>query len=341
MSTEPDALRHLLAMSDQRGLFEHARGNERRLEHGYCTDDNARLLVVASRAPDGGAAYELSRLALHFVRRAQDDVGRCRNRMDPSGRWTDAASTEDCWGRSLWGFGVAAAHHDNSAVRRWARQSFDKSIGQRSPSLRSMAFAALGAAEIADLDANTRKKSHDSPALALMADMLAMVEPVPAGAWQWPEPRLRYGNASLAEAVIASGVALQRPDDTARGIRMLAWLLDNETVDGHLSVTGHGGYGPHDSRPQFDQQPIEVAAMADACQRAYAVTGDPVWARGVAAAAAWFRGGNDVGLMMYDDLTGGGYDGLHAERVNLNQGAESTLAFVSTMQRAELFESAV
>ena len=334
MSSEVEPFRHLRAMSDHRGLFEHADGSERRLEHGYCTDDNARLLVVASRAPDVGAAHELSRLALHFVRAAQDDAGRCRNRMDATGRWTDAPTTEDCWGRSLWGFGVAAAHHDNPAVRRWAHRSFDKGVRQRSPSLRSMVFAALGAAEIAAHD------TSDSPARALMGDLLAMVGPVPPGAWRWPEPRLRYSNATLAEAVIASGVALDRPDDTARGLRMLAWLLDNETIDGHLSVTGDGGYGPGDSRPQFDQQPIEVAAMADACHRAYTVTGDACWAQGVATAAAWFRGTNDVGLVMFDDLTGGGYDGLHAERVNLNQGAESTLAYVSTMQRAELFESA-
>lgn len=337
MSAHPDPFRHLVAMSDQRGLFEHADGNEPRLEHGYCTDDNARLLVVASRAPDVGAAHELSRLALHFVRSAQDADGRCRNRMDRTGSWTDTASTEDCWGRSLWGFGVAAAHHGNPSVRRWARRSFDKSIGQRSSHLRSMAFAALGAAEIVGLDA---VGVHHSPAHALLHDLLAMVAPVPSTAWQWPEPRLRYGNASLAEAVMASGAALQRPDDIARGLRMLAWLLDNETIDGHLSVTGVGGYGPDDHRPQFDQQPIEVAAMADACHRAYALTGDSVWAAGVASAAAWFRGSNDVGLVMVDERTGGGYDGLHAERVNLNQGAESTLALVATMQRAELFESA-
>lgn len=337
MSTDLDPFRHLLAMSDHRGLFEHADSSERRLEHGYCTDDNARLLVVASRVPDVGAAHELSRLALHFVRSAQDADGRCRNRMDHTGRWTDTATTDDCWGRSLWGFGVAAAHHDNPAVRRWARRSFDKGARQRSPWLRSMAFAALGAAEIAHLDA---PDSHDSPARSLLRDLLAMVPSVPSGPWQWPEPRLSYGNASLAEAVMASGDALQQPGDVARGLRMLTWLLANETVHGHLSVTGVGGYGPDDQRPQFDQQPIEVAAMADACHRAYAITGEPAWARGVATAAAWFRGSNDVGLVMTDDRTGGGYDGLHAERVNLNQGAESTLALVATMQRAELFESA-
>ena len=118
---------------------------------------------------------------------------------------------------------------------------------------------------------------------------------------------------------------------------MLAWLLDLETLRGHLSVTGVQGRGPSDHGPQFDQQPIEVAAMADACWRAYSLTGDEVWARGVALAAAWFAGENDIGLRMYDAVSGGGFDGLQPDSVNLNQGAESTLALISTMQRASAF----
>ena len=325
---------HLLAMSDQRGLFEHAEGTVHRVEHGYCTDDNARLLVVTSRVSDAGAAHHLSRLALHFVRGAQDIDGRCRNRMDPQGRWTDVASTEDCWGRSLWGFGVAAAQHSNPAIRRWALRSFDKSVRQRSPWLRSMVFAALGAAEVASID------PHHGPARTLLSDMLDVVGPVPAGAWAWPEPRLRYANASVAEAVIAAGVALGRPADVDRGLAMLAWLLSLETRGGHLSVTGVGGRGPGDRGPQFDQQPIEVAAIADACFRAHAVTGDSCWIAGVTAAAGWFRGDNDAGIPMMDAQSMGGYDGLHAHSVNRNEGAESTLALVSTMQRSDSFVAA-
>lgn len=325
---------HLTAMSDQRGIFEHAKGSERRTEHGYCTDDNARLLVVTSRAPDVGAAHHLSRMALHFVRGAQDNDGRCRNRMDAAGRWTDAPTVEDCWGRALWGFGVAAHLHGNPAVRRWAQRSFNKSARQRSPWLRSMAFAALGAAEVAAAD-----PSH-AAANDLMLDFLAMVPAAPTTGWMWPEPRLSYGNASLAEAVMVSGETLGSAVDVERGLRMLGWLLADETRDGHLSVTGVGGRGPADERPQFDQQPIEVAAMADACWRAHALTGERRWADGVIAAAAWFDGNNDAGLSMADTATGGGFDGLHATAVNLNQGAESTLAMLSTRQRADSFVSA-
>jgi hypothetical protein len=344
--TDPSTFRHIDRMCDHRGLFEHAAGTERRIEHGYCTDDNARLLVVTSREPDGEAAIRLGRLALHFVRASQGVDGRCRNRMDRTGRWTDKPSTDDCWGRSVWGLGSAAAHHSSPAIRRWARRGFDIAIRQRSRWPRAMAFAALGAADVA-IDDPINEQSR-----ALLIDVVRVIgampssvlssasRPVAGAAWHWPEPRLSYANASLAEAMIAAGAALEDDAVVERGLAMLAWLLELETPRGHLSVAGVGGRGPRDHGPMFDQQPIEVAAMADACWRAFSVTGDTTWSRGVAVAAGWFHGDNDTGLQMYDDVSGGGYDGLHADRVNMNQGAESTLALISTMQRARSFAPA-
>jgi len=198
-----------------------------------------------------------------------------------------------------------------------------------------MAYAALGAVDVLGQHPNHRT------AHSLLIDTLRTIGPIPPGSWSWPEPRLRYANAVLAEATIAAGAALQQSADLDRGLTMLAWLLDLETPNGHLSVTGVDGRGPDDVGPQFDQQPIEVSAMADACWRAHAITDDQTWSRGVAAAAGWFTGDNDCGLSMMDERSGGGYDGLHADRVNLNQGAESTLALVSTMQRARSFATTV
>ena len=99
---------YLDGLADERGLFEHAEGTTARLEHGYCTDDNARLLVVASRETDTGCPSRLARLSLRFVRSAQDDHGKFHNRMDTRGRWTDETTTEDCWGRAMW-----------ESLRRW------------------------------------------------------------------------------------------------------------------------------------------------------------------------------------------------------------------------------
>ncbi len=145
---------------------------------------------------------------------------------------------------------------------------------------------------------------------------------------------MSYANAALPEALIVAGSHLDRPEVVDDGLRLLRWLLDRETVDGHLSPTPVGGAGPDDRAPMFDQQPIEVAAMADACARAFAVTGDDVWQRGIDLAIDWFVGANDLSVQMWDDATGGGYDGLTLLGPNLNEGAESTLALITTMQYA-------
>lgn len=323
------AFGHLVRLSDHRGLFEHAEGTVRRLEHGYCTDDNARLLVVASREDDAGVPGQLGRLALAFVCDAQDSDGRFRNRMNAQGRWTDQASTDDCWGRSVWALGSAAATHPSSAVRAEALACYDRGVRQRSPHARSMAFAALGAADL------VLSGRADRPSRALLEDAVSMIGPGLSDAWRWPEPRLRYANAALAEAVIAAGAALGDDRTVERGLAMLGWLLDIETQNGHLSVTGVEGRGAGENDQQFDQQAIEVGTISDACWRAHQVTGDPAWLAGIAAGFAWFNGDNDSGVVMYDAETGGGFDGLQRTDANLNQGAESTLALVSTLQRAE------
>ena len=325
------AFDHIERLSDHRGLYEHAEGPVRREEHGYCVDDNARLLVVTSRESDHGAAHRLSRLALSFVLGAQSVDGRMRNRMDQHGRWTDAFGADDCWGRAVWGLGSASVHHSDPTVRQLALAGFDTSVRQRSPWRRAMAFAALGAADVLADDLAHRA------ARALLVDAIAAIGPIPPGTWRWPEPRLTYANAALAEALIAAGAALDDARALDRGLALLDWLLELETRAGHLSITGVGGRGRDDTGPMFDQQSIEAATMADACWRAFTVTGDRAWWRGVDIAAKWFTGENDTGLPMFDDVSGGGYDGLQPEGVNLNQGAESTLALISTMQRARSF----
>ena len=319
---------HVERLSDERGLFEHASGIFRLEEPGYCTDDNARLMIVTAREADTGSPRRLCRLALRFVLDAQDLDGQCHNRMNAAGLWTDVVGTDDCWGYSVWGLGVMAANHPDPPIRRSALRGFNKAVRQRSLCSRSMAFAALGAADVLVSDRN-----HQA-ALTLLADTLTVIGPLPPGPWSWPEPRLTYANATLAEAVIAAGHALDSTVDLDRGLAMLDWLLDLETTGGHLSVVGLTGRGPGELAPMYDQQPIEVAAMADACWRAAVVTGDRSWLRGVAAAARWFGGANDTGLPMFDDSSGGGFDGLQPDSVDLNQGAESALSFISTMQHA-------
>jgi hypothetical protein len=134
--------------------------------------------------------------------------------------------------------------------------------------------------------------------------------------------------------MIVAGAALHDQEATTTGLELLEFLLRTETTRGRLSVTGAAGSGPADVRPQYDQQPIEVAALADACARAYDVTGDPDWLTGVDLAWAWFEGANDSGAVMLDPVTGAGYDGLTRDGRNENRGAESTIAALTTQQHA-------
>ena len=331
MTGGPPVLDHLLRMTDHRGTFEHATFSEPRREGGYRTDDMAWVLVVAARQSGSAAeANRLARVAVQFLNDAQSFAGPCRNRMDRNGRWTDQPATDDAWGRCLWGLGTAAAHSDVSLIRRLAAIQFQRSAMVRSPSPRAMAFAALGAAELLQAE-----PGHPS-ARALITDYAAGL-PGPNGdaAWPWPESRLTYANAVLPEAMIATGVALEDDALRQRGLDLLAWLVDHETADGHLSPTPAGGSGPGDPRPGFDQQPIEISTLADACARAFAVDPSPIWADTVRAAAAWFDGANDAGVAMWDPQTGAGFDGLRADGVNPDQGAESTLAVISTLQHAQ------
>ena len=280
---------HLYRMTDERGTFEHARYDAPRRECGYCTDDMARVLVVTTREPLATqSVHNLARLSLRFLIDARSTDGSYRNRLSWHGLWEDGPALEDCWGRSIWGLGTAVAHSDDDWLRGLAKSEFEHAAWQHSSGSRAMAFAALGAAELLGVEPNHRE------AHALLTDAANhMALPQTDIAWPWPEARLHYANAVLPEAMIAAGVALERSMLLQHGLDLLAWLLDHETMNGHLSVTPVGGAGPGDIRPAFDQQPIEVAALADACARAMTVDNHQRWANGLAAAGAWFLGDND------------------------------------------------
>ncbi len=329
---------HLLRMSDETGVFEHANLTARRQEHGYCTDDVARALIAVMREPH--RPPELERLAatyLAFLERAQLADGRFHNRLSAEGRWLDEVGCDDTIGRALWALGVVAADAAHGEQRERARELFEAGAGFRTPSPRANAFTVLGAVEL--LEARPRRPAGRAwELLEAAAAGLGRVSPEPG--WPWPEERLAYANAVLAEARLAAGVALGDEPLVAEALALLVWLVQLETNGDHFSFTPVGGWAPGALRPGFDQQPIEAAAMADACARAFEVTGDPRWAAWGTRAAEWFLGANDVGVPLLDAVSGGGRDGLMPDAANENQGAESTLALITALQQAQRLQAA-
>jgi hypothetical protein len=328
-------LSHLIALTGPYGVYEHARGETPRIEHGYCTDDAARVLAVIARerVPRGFAAgaqlRHLTNLALSFLEQAVAPDGAVRNRMSADGAWTDAPSIGDWWGRAVCGLGSAVRHSPDPGIRARALRVFLRAARRSSPDVRASAFAAIGAADILEALPGT------VAARALLTDSLRRI-PRPHGMNQsWPEQRLRYANGALCEALIAGGQALQQPGMIDTGLMMLQTLLRLETrPSGVMSFVGAGGRDRSDPERSGDQQPIEPATIAEACMRAAAITRDEKWSRAALRTWAWFTGENDAGIAMFDPETGAGYDGLEPGGRNENRGAESTLAALSAYQCA-------
>jgi hypothetical protein len=332
MSSIPEpSFAHLVRLTDDTGLLEHARGALPLRVHGYCVDDVARGLVVVCREPSPAPVLvNLAATYLAFIIHAQTSDGTFHNRLGYDRRWLDGSDTGDWWGRAVWGLGTAIAR----APERWmsdvALTCFDLAARNRSRWARAMAFAGLGAAEVLSV-----APDHDG-ARRLLADATTTVGPATADSeWPWPEQRLAYANAALAEVHLAAGEYLADERGVTTGLLLLEWLLRTETHDGHLSTTPVGGWGPGEARPGFDQQPLEAATMADACVRAMRLADDSAtWTNGLDMAVGWFLGDNDSKVELFDSMTGGCSDGLRSSGCSDNEGAESTLALISTLQRA-------
>jgi hypothetical protein len=321
--------RHLIRITDDVGVIEHTDGIVPRRELGYRVEDAAYGLTIVSReSSPRDELFTLAQRYLYFLARAQAPDGRFRNRLGYDRRWKDQPGTSDSWGRALQGLGTAAARGRVAVIREDCLARFDSGAQLRSEWPHAMAFAALGAAEVLSV-----MPGH-SVAHRLLADAVGIIgEPTGNPAWPWPAPRLSYANAAIAEALIVAGRELGDDRVLRNGLHMLDWLLAGETRAGHLSVVPEEGWGQGEPRPGFDQRPVEAAALADACARAAAVTGDAGWLNGVGLCVAWLLGDNDAKTPMLNEHTGGGHDSLGPSGRSRNQGAQSTLAMISVLQQ--------
>lgn len=329
---------HLISLTDDRGIFEHAEFRKPRHEHGYCVDDVARALIIIERnQPSERAVYELRHTYFHFLRNAQSPDGKFINRCDVNGQWNGVPEITDHWGRGLWALGTVYKHDKDQLLSVEALWRFEHGARHRSQFLRSMIFAGLGAAAV--LSTNPKIESAQSllhDAVALINETSLQQTDKPAH-WIWPEKKLTYANAIIPEVLIYAGDLLNKPSLVDQGLELLDWLINKESTSTHFSVTPTSGDSFNLERDIFDQQAIELAAIVDACSTAFEVTGDTKWLAHIARAARWFYGSNDSSVMMHDPETGAGFDGLTATGRNENCGAESTICYLSVLDQYQRY----
>jgi len=330
-------LRHLRIMTDDTGVFQHAVYATPNRDHGYCTDDNARALMVTAMHWDqthDEATLPLIQRYLAFLAHAMDaKTGRFRNFMDYNRAWGEMHGSEDSHARALWALGIGVAFCPYESMIALASRLFHEGLAcvESFSSPRAWAFTISG------IQAYLRRFGGDSEVRRRRAQLserlLTHFTSTMTEDWPWCEDVVTYANAKLPHALLMSGKWMNRPDMIEVGKKALRWLLEVQTGEGGiLSIIGTDGWFPRSGRrAQFDQQPIEAHALIDACIEAYHVTREDDWIGQAQRAFNWFLGDNDLRKPLYDFTTGGCRDGLHADRVNENQGAESTLAWLMSL----------
>lgn len=340
----PLKLDHLRNMTDETGMLQHAVFTVPNYREGYTTDDNARALMVSAllEAADHREGIELASRYLAFLWYAfNGDTGRFRNCMDYQRNWLEVIGSDDSHGRSLWALGTVMGRSRKSALQSLAGRVIEQALPAilETTSPRAWAFALIGIQEYDQRYAGDRRAGQVRDELA--DRLLKLYEINRTDEWRWFEPSLTYCNAALPHALLTCGQAAASEALTAAGLESLAWLADRQRgASGHFVPIGcNGFYERGGERARFDQQPVEAQAMVSACLEAWRLTGDRMWRKEARTAFEWFLGRNDLSLPIYDPTTGGCRDGLHPDRANENQGAESTLAFLQSLLELRLAEN--
>lgn len=327
-------LDHLRRLSDDVGILQHAIHAVPDRNHGYCTDDNSRALLAALLYYDNTQDASVLPLAdryLSFIYHAYNpQVGRFRNFMSYDRRWLEDVGSEDVHGRTIWALGATIELAPSESIRSLAVRLFSEAIKACSSLtwVRAWAFSILG------LERYLRVYPGDSVAQRLRTTLAGRLsetfDAVGAEDWPWCEDVCTYDNAKLPHALISAGYRIGDQAMRDKGLRALDWVIGQQIGErGRVSLIGNDGWLRRDGhRARFDQQPIEAMATIEACASAFKATGDTKWKSHARAFFGWFLGNNDTQSMLYDYQSGGCRDGLHPDGPNLNQGAESTLAWI-------------
>ncbi len=337
-------LNHLNQMTDDTGILQHAIFTIPNRREGYTTDDNARALILAvllehmeeARAGEAGLASAKSpRLYLSFLEHAfNPETGRFKNFLGYDRRWNETEGSEDCHGRALWALGTVLGRSQDQGCRGAAGRLFEFSLPAvlAFSSPRAWAYTLLGVQQY--LTSYPGDRDAQKVRSTLSRRLLEMYESIRRPDWKWFENVLAYANARLPQALLQVGSACSDDRMVSAGLESLDWLSQTQRceINFHFVPIGSQGFYHQDGeKARFDQQPLEAAGAVSACLQAYRVTGDSRWRDQVWSAFNWFLGDNDLQLPLYDSATGGCRDGLHPDRANENQGAESTLSFLMAL----------
>jgi len=337
-------LDHVNRLTDDTGMLQHAIFTIPNRGEGYTADDNARALIFtvllaqlgkAQRGKADSIAPDFSCRYLSFLEHAFNPVkGRFRNFLAYDRRWHNAEGSEDSHGRALWGLGTVLGRSEDQGLRCAAGRLFEFSLpaAVEFSSPRAWAYTLLGIQEY--LNSYPGDRDAQKIRSVLSRRLLEMYESIRRPDWKWFENVVAYGNARLPQALLVVGAACSDDRMVSDGIEALDWLLKTqhcETNQHFVPIGSQGFYPQGGEKARFDQQPIEAAGAVSACLEARRVTGDSRWRSEAWSAFNWFLGDNDLQLPLYDSVTGGCRDGLHPERANQNQGAESTLSFLMAL----------
>ncbi|MGA3213232.1 MAG: glycosyltransferase family 4 protein [Terriglobales bacterium] len=340
-------LDHLNRMTDHTGLLQHAVFSVPNYGEGYATDDNARALIVAVLVEQLGVAAvsESAKLAscyMAFLWHAFNPAtARFRNFLSYERKWQEDVGSEDSHGRALWGLGMVLGRSKSPGLRGTAARLFEAALPAVTTfsSPRAWAFAALGLQEYLGCFPGDRAALQTRDELAHR--LFAMYSSSRSPGWDWFEDVLAYSNARLPQALISCASLTSDQAMLKAGLESLDWFVTMQRceIKGHFVPIGSQGfYRKSGAKARFDQQPIEAGATVSACLQAFRATGDKRWMKEAWSAFNWFLGDNDLQIALYDSSTGGCRDGLHPDRANENQGAESTLSFLMALLEMRLLE---
>ena len=338
---------HLLSMTDDTGILQHAIFTLPNCAEGYTTDDNARALVVSvllNGAPvsDRHEHAILCHKYLAFLWLAfHEKKGRFRNFLSYTRQWQEEIGSEDSHGRALWALGTVLGCSDDPGLRGAAGRLFEASVpaALTFSSPRAWAFSILGMQAYLDWFPGDRVIQGARNLLA--NKLLDIYERSHSETWRWFEKGLSYSNARLSQALLVAGRHSGNQRMIEAGYESLNWLIaaqhpgDNDIF---VPIGSMGFFSQSGVKARFDQQPVEACATVSACLQAYRMTGKKTWLAEAWCAFRWFLGENDLQIPLYDATTGGCKDGLHPDRVNENQGAESTLSFLMALLEMQKIE---